>query len=200
MTNYLFLVSVFRPFTSTPHPRKVAKPTREKVDVKIQVFDGLAMRSATIPSSANYVRMLDTIAKSMRRPNESVMLGYEAPWSPKLGTKKVVAYISNDMDVDQFFDEYFDHIDELKAKKKTKSAKITVNGILFRNMIDLNTQVSALSSSTDFADCWPRTTQRRLVVQMELKVTRVRRRTTLRTRENRRKTWSSKVLRRSRRE
>ena len=69
-------------------------------------------------------------------------MGYEAPWSLKIGTKKSLAYIMNEDELDEFWIAYTRYITPKKGAKKGTAAIEEVAGIVFRNMFD-SAQVSA---------------------------------------------------------
>ncbi len=101
-----------------------------------------------ISSLESYIDLLEKTAKIFKQPNLCVKLGYEAPWSAKIGNKKSVAYISNDEDLEELWTEYNGYLKEQATKKKTKKKKKAeevemTSGIVFRNMWDsMNVQVS----------------------------------------------------------
>lgn len=131
-----YLDSILGPVTSTPHPAKrVAQPAkaRKQIKIKVQVHDGNGSRYVSISNSESFVDILERIAQLLKRPNQSVSLGYEAPWSAKIRTKKLVAYITNDKDLEEFWSEYFGYLD---GQAKKKGGNGTVSGIVFLNMLD----------------------------------------------------------------
>lgn len=100
------------------------------------------MRSVTICSLDTLLELLEKICSAMKRPNNKVEMGFEAPWSAKIGSKKCVAYISNVEELGDFWLAYSSHLDALKKKQKKKcSDEVVVTGIVFHNLMD-SAQVS----------------------------------------------------------
>ncbi|KLO04689.1 hypothetical protein SCHPADRAFT_896835 [Schizopora paradoxa] len=128
------------PITSTPAVRKKQKVElkgRKAIaprDVKVQVHDGLALRSVTIATADSLFDTLEKIAGAMKRPNNQVEMGYEAPWSAKTGTRRTLAYISNDEELDDFWTSFATYTSKPKNRKADNSYDI-----IFRNMMDGNT-------------------------------------------------------------
>ncbi len=91
----------------------------------------MGLRYIDISSSETYIDVLEKTAQVFQRPNQCIQLGYEAPWSTKIGSKKSLAYISNDKDLAELWTEYGGYLKE-QAKKKAGDEKSS--GIMFRNM------------------------------------------------------------------
>ena len=96
------------------------------------------MCTVPISSEESHLDLLEKIATSMKRPNAMVEIGYEAPWSAKIGTKKCVAYLSNEDDLTEFWSSFASYV---RGQGKKKWAEGSVPGIVFQNMIGV-TQVS----------------------------------------------------------
>lgn len=108
-------------------------------EAKISVHDGAALRSIKINSKETFLDVLSKAAAAMLRNNHEVDLSCEAPWSAKIGTKKIPQYISNPAELDEFW---------VAFKGWAKKKKITdVPGILFRNMRDNKVRMSFSDSS-----------------------------------------------------
>ena len=93
---------------STPAIRKErgAKPPPKattKCEAKVNVHDGVGVRNVTVSISENYYNMLARIATIMKRSPAAVELRYEAPWSMKAGTKKLLSYLSNETEWAEFW-------------------------------------------------------------------------------------------------
>ncbi len=131
-----FVVPSRHPVTSTPFVRKIAKGrlTVGQHQVKVQVHDGLAMRNVVIRTSDGLMELLEKIASAMKRPNHLVEMGYEAPWSAKNGTKKILSYVSNNDELDDFWVAFHRFAEGGKKKKSDDE----VVGIIFRNTLDGN--------------------------------------------------------------
>ena len=115
-------------------PEAKGRKTVAPRELKVQVHDGLALRSVTIRTADNLLETLEKIAGAMKRPNNQVEMGYEAPWSAKTGSKRTLAYISNDEELDDFWAS----LDTYTSKQKTKKNENSYD-IIFRNMLDRNT-------------------------------------------------------------
>ncbi len=102
--------------------------------VKVQVHDGLAMRAVTISTLDGLFDLLEKIATAMKRPNNLVEMGYEAPWSAKIGTKKSLAYVSNEEELDDFWLSYARYVAKQGGKKQKKAEEVV---IVFSNMQDI---------------------------------------------------------------
>lgn len=154
-------MSILGPVTSTPYVRKrpavasqqppvKSKPKGRKTvgdyDVKVSVHDGIAMRSVSISTKDALLDLLEKIAELMKRPNHMVQMAYKAPWSSKVGTKKISTYITTDGELDDFWLAYHGHVTKIASKavagKKPKVTEVTVVGIVFRNMNDDAAQAS----------------------------------------------------------
>ncbi|KLO05822.1 hypothetical protein SCHPADRAFT_946603 [Schizopora paradoxa] len=125
---------------STPFPRRRVPPKGRKavgkLDIKVQVHDGVALRNVNISSKDGLYELLEKIANAMKRPSQSVEMGYEAPWSSKVGQKKNLAYVTNEDELDDFWISLNRY-----AKGKYTGADDWGAGIVFRNMQD-NIQVA----------------------------------------------------------
>jgi hypothetical protein len=135
-------VDVLPPNTSTPCVRRSALYGHNLVGqktLKIKVHDGLGERAMSISSSDQHLDILERTAQMMKRPNHAVEIGYEAPWSSKTGTKKNLAYISNDDELDEFWLAYSRYV-KVQQKKRQNRGQEIVCEIIFRNMFD-NPQV-----------------------------------------------------------
>ena len=75
------------------------------------------MHSIGISSSDSFLEVLEKVAMVMRRHNKSVEIGYEAPWSAKIGAKKVLSYITNESELKEFWLAYNQCIRNLNSKK-----------------------------------------------------------------------------------
>ncbi len=95
----------------------------------VGVHDGVALHSVKLASTATLFEVLDEVAAAMRRANHQVEMCYEAPWSAKVSSKKVPQYVSNEAELKEFWMSY------ARYKKKMKGNE--VDGIMFRNMKDL---------------------------------------------------------------
>ena len=135
------------PITSTPFvrkPKSVVKGCSKvgKVEAKVSVHDGIAMRFLIIKSSDSLFSVWERIAAAMKRPNTQVEMGYEAPWSTKIGLKKSLAYITNADELNDFWLSYTGYLK--KSGKKQLDVDGSVMGIVFHNMRAAEgTQVSA---------------------------------------------------------
>lgn len=101
-------------------------------EVKVSVHDGLAMRTLTVKTSDSFIDVLENISALMKRPNTQVEMGYEAPWSTKIGSKKSLAYITTDEELENFWSAYVGYVK--KGGKKQLDANGSVLGIVFHNM------------------------------------------------------------------
>lgn len=109
--------------------------------MKVFAHDGLAMRIVNISTSDTHLELLEKIATSMKRPNHLVEIGYEAPWSTKVGSKKSLAYITNEEELDSFWLAYSQFSKKQKGKTQKRRAESSCD-IIFRNMLD-NAPVSS---------------------------------------------------------
>ncbi len=123
--------------SSTPFVRKTVAPTKavSKREIKVSVHDGIAMRTVAISSTESLLQILEKICSAIRRPNNKVEMGYEAPWSSKIGSKKLVSYISNDDELSEFWRAYERFLETQKSKQKGKSIA-EISGIVFHNVLD----------------------------------------------------------------
>ena len=130
--------NILGPVTSTPFARKHAAKkvcdTNEETIIEINVHDGLGMRITSISSSDSYLEVLEKTAMAMKRPNHSVEIGYEAPWSSRIGTKRNLAYISSDDELANFWLSYNRYTRNQQSKKR-KHDKAVVCEIVFHNML-----------------------------------------------------------------
>lgn len=128
--------------TSTPFVRrKPALKTKEvRHEIKVSVHDGVGTRSVTLSSSEGLLDVLNKIATVMQRLPRQVQMGYEAPWSSKSGSKKILAYITNEEELEDFWSAYNGYLEGLGPKKR-KDLGGKVPGILFSNMLE-SAQVS----------------------------------------------------------
>ncbi len=94
------------------------------------------MRTVSLSSAESFFDVLEKICKTMGRANNQVIMGYEAPWSAKINSKKCVAYISNEEELREFWSSYAGCVE---SKKKGKGV-VSITGIVFVNMSN-NTQV-----------------------------------------------------------
>ncbi len=62
--------------TSTPFVRKSAA-TKGRREVEVHVYDGLVMRSLTIPTSDSLFELLEKISTAVKGSNNSLELGHE---------------------------------------------------------------------------------------------------------------------------
>ncbi len=99
-------------------------------EAKINVHDGAALRQVNINSQESLLDVLSKVAAAMLRNNHEVEMSCEAPWSTKIGTKKIPQYITNATELEEFWFNF------RSRAKKTKCSDIP--GILFRNMRDNN--------------------------------------------------------------
>ena len=132
--------------TSTPYVRRTAPKGRKalgRLDVKVQVHDGVAMRNVNISSKDGLYELLEKIANAMKRPSNLVEMGYEAPWSSKVGQKRNLAYVSNEDELDDFW-VAFSRYSKGKGAKDQDGPNST---IVFRNMLD-NAQVCSVLRSS----------------------------------------------------
>ncbi len=83
----------------------------------------------------------------MKRPNNLVEMGYEAPWSAKIGTKKSLAYVSNEEELDDFWLSYARYVAKQGGKKQKKAEEVV---IVFSNMQDI-AKVSPLLAMNCFS-------------------------------------------------
>ena len=137
------LDDVLAPVTSTPFIIRKNGTTKSRnviggKAIKVSIHDGIAMRVTSISPSDTHLDVLEKAATLMKRPNHMVEIGYEAPWSSKIGTKKNIAYISNEEELDDFWLAY-DRYMKNQIKKRNRGEEIVCE-IVFRNMLD-NAQV-----------------------------------------------------------
>ncbi|KAL5524967.1 hypothetical protein ACEPAF_8836 [Sanghuangporus sanghuang] len=104
-------------------------------EIKVKVHDGLAERVVTISSLDKHVDVLEKAAQAMRRPNHLVEIGYEAPWSSKIGTKMSLTYISNPDELTEFWSAYRRYVKDQQSTRRNRDQEITCE-IVFRNMLD----------------------------------------------------------------
>lgn len=107
-----------------------------KLNAKIQVSDGIGTRLVTITSRESFVEVLEKIANTMKRPNSTVELGYEAPWSSKNGSKKCISYISNQNDLNEFWLAAGRYTTKQTGKKNAGDPNV-VEGVVIHNMVDV---------------------------------------------------------------
>ena len=126
---------------STPYIGKCMKPGPFPQDtigqtqpVQVLVHDGLGMRRISITPLDTQLDVLEKTASAMKRPNHAIEIGYEAPWSSKIGTKKSLAYLSTQEELIDFWIAYKRYIKGQLSKKK-KGQEINCE-IVFRNMMD----------------------------------------------------------------
>ncbi|KLO04636.1 hypothetical protein SCHPADRAFT_947561 [Schizopora paradoxa] len=132
------------PVTSTPFSRKQAvklpqlattpqgRKSVGKYKLKVNVHDGRALRSIMISSKDSVRKLRARICEQMELPIPSVSLGYEAVWSKKTGNKKVLAYVTKEMEWDEFWLEFAKHVD---GHKKESIADIA-SSVIFHNMLE----------------------------------------------------------------
>ncbi|KLO04997.1 hypothetical protein SCHPADRAFT_896620 [Schizopora paradoxa] len=134
------------PAKATAATRKSAARTVEEQDeeeddpfmvyeAKINVHDGAALRQVKINSKESLLDVLSKVAAAMLRLNNEVEMSCEAPWSTKMGSKKIPQYITNAIELEEFW------VNFKRRVKKTKTMDIP--GILFRNMRDNNPKPKA---------------------------------------------------------
>ena len=140
----LICSSVLPSYTSTPFPAKKkapanTKPTPKKCrtnigfhQLEVQVHDGLGLRQIFVSTDDTIGKVVDKAANSMKRDTYNVDIGYEAPWSHKVGTKKVPVYITTDVELDNFWVAY----DGYREKLEKKNITDPITGVLFINMKD----------------------------------------------------------------
>ncbi len=135
---------ILGPVTSTPAVRRAIKANGQqakdkkgtkKHQIKVSVHDGQGMHRATISSSDPIFDLLEKIAAAMKRSTQQVEMGYEAPWSHKIKSKKCISYITNSEELDEFWMSFFQY----SSTKKIED----VQGIVFHNMKG-STEVSCL--------------------------------------------------------
>ncbi|KLO09579.1 hypothetical protein SCHPADRAFT_892976 [Schizopora paradoxa] len=147
-------------FTSTPLPvKKMAdaktappKKCRKNIgyhELEVQVHDGLGLRQIYISTMDGIGSVVDKAADSMKRDTYNVDIGYEAPWSHKVGTKKVPVYITTEVELDNFWVAYDGYREKLEKKNLTDP----ITGVLFINMKDeskpsKNTTTNARTTNT----------------------------------------------------
>lgn len=140
--------------SSTPFPKrkkdteagkaeepKEAKKCRTNIgfhELEVQVHDGVGLRHARFSTNDSQNVLREKVAISMGRDPVNVDIGYEAPWSQKVGTKKVPVYITSEMELDFFWSAYDGH----REKLEKKGIEGPIAGITFINM-KTETQVSA---------------------------------------------------------
>ncbi len=132
------LEGISLPITSTPFVRKSQPKPQGRLSVgnrklTISVFDGLAMRPVTISAKDALVDLLEKVSKTLKRPNNSVQMVYEAPWSSKLNSKKCLAYVSSEEELDEFWMACVRYVAGGKGKKPKE---LLATDIVFRNMLD----------------------------------------------------------------
>ncbi len=104
-------------------------------NINIQVHDGLGTHGVDISTSDNLQTLMERLALVFRRATTSILLGYEAPWSLKVGSKKTPSFINSQKALREFwlaFDRYVGILKNGKSKKDPASV-----AILFRNMHDV---------------------------------------------------------------
>ncbi len=69
----------------------------------------MATRTMNMCSVETHIDLLEKVGKIFKRLNQSIEIGYEALWSAKIAGKKCVAYISNDDDLEELWEEYGGH-------------------------------------------------------------------------------------------
>ncbi|KLO19024.1 hypothetical protein SCHPADRAFT_885687 [Schizopora paradoxa] len=130
--------------TPFPHKKRVVPKGRQsvgKLNIKVQVHDGVALRNVCISSKDGLYELLEKISNAMKRPSQLVEMGYEAPWSSKVGQKKNLAYVTNEDELDDFWVSLNRY-----AKGKYTSADEWGAGIVFRNMQDNLLQAAKANS------------------------------------------------------
>lgn len=90
------------------------------------------MRIIQLSKTMTFLETQELVAETMKRPSTSVEIGYEAPWSAKVGSKKTTAYITNEPELQDFWLAYKRHSKSEKVGKR-KSAKVAPE-IVFRNL------------------------------------------------------------------
>ena len=121
---------------------KVHKATMQQ-SLRVNVHDGVTMHIINISMSDSHLTVLEKTAQAMRRPNNLIEIGYEAPWSSKIGTKKNLAYISSKEELDEFWLAYGRYVDIQRLKKRCSIEEVACE-ITFRNMLDSMAVLSVL--------------------------------------------------------
>lgn len=119
------------------------------VTLRVKIHDGLAERFTTISSSDHYLDVLEKTAQAMKRPNHAIEIGYEASWSTKIGTKKSLTYISNKVELDEFWLAYSRYMKDQRSKPRNRGQEVVCE-VVFRNTLD-NAQVEDFSLATTLA-------------------------------------------------
>lgn len=143
-------IDLLKPVTSTPYVPKAAPKGRKtvgKLKAKVHVYDGIGLRPVGISTEDDRLDLLEKVCTAMKRPHQKVEMGYEAPWSAKVGSKKCIAYLSNDEEYDDFWLSFS------RQQKKAKGEEVL--GIVIYNVMESTAQVcpllfSSLSFFTDF--------------------------------------------------
>ena len=91
------------------------------------------MRVTEISASMSFIETQELVSETMKRSSPAVEIGYEAPWSAKVGSKKTTAYITNEAELEDFWVAYRRYIQTAKSGKRNKSAKEHPE-IVFRNL------------------------------------------------------------------
>ncbi len=143
ISNDLAIMLHSHPTTSTPFVRRPAvakgRQSTTTYSVKVNVHDGLAMRLVPLKSTDSLMEVLVKVVNVLQRAVYQVKMGYDAPWSAKVGTKKVQTYITTDEELEEFWVAYDRYLSNLGPKKKKDSGG-EISGIVFCNMNDV-TQV-----------------------------------------------------------
>ena len=117
------------------HRTAEGRKTIGQKTIKVYVHDGLALRTVGISTSDSHLELLEKIATAMKRPNHLVEMGYEAPWSTKIGNKKSLAYLSNEDELDGFWVAYSRFTKKQEGKTQKRRAEVACD-IVFRNMTE----------------------------------------------------------------
>ena len=112
------------------------------------------MRQISITPLDTQLDVLEKTASAMKRPNHATEIGYEAPWSSKIGSKKSLAYLSTQDELDDFWLAYNRYVNGQLAKKKKKGPSEISCEIVFRNMMD---NLAAVSPNPTEAAVTPET-------------------------------------------
>ncbi len=113
--------------------------------LSVFVDDGVGSHCLDISTHDDYSILLGKVASKMALPIHCIMLGYESPWSSKVGQKRRPIYIVSEFNLDFFWSTSKQHIEGKEGGKKSRSQVIAELGasITFVNMMEA-AKVSAI--------------------------------------------------------
>ena len=108
------------------------------LELSVFVDNGAGSHSLEVSTLDNYDNLITKVSAKMSIPYHCVTMGYEAPWSTKVGQKRRPIYIISEVNLDFFWAQSKRHIDGKEGGKKSKTQVIAELGALitFVNMME----------------------------------------------------------------